>query len=162
MAALTPLLVAGAAAGALVVALISQYGFDLQPCVLCIWQRWPYVAAIALAAAAVALRRSPAAATALTGLAVLAVLASGGIGAFHVGVEQGWWEGTDGCGSVASTDDLATLRAQIMNAPIVRCDEVAFSLLGISMAGWNALFALGVALVAIRAMLKSNTVRSGA
>ena len=162
MAAVTPLFVAGAAAAALIAALISQYGFDLQPCVLCIWQRWPYVAAILLGLAAAALRRNRAAAAALTALAILAVLVSGGIGAFHVGVEQGWWEGTSGCGSLSSTDDLAALRAQIMSAPIVRCDEIAFSLFGISMAGWNALFALGVALVAVRAMLKQNEVRPGA
>ncbi|SDF78663.1 disulfide bond formation protein B [Thalassobaculum litoreum] len=167
MAVLTPLFVAAAAAAALAAALISQYGFDLQPCVLCIWQRWPYLAAIGLGLAAIALRRAPArrapaAARALTGLAILAVLVSGGIGGFHVGVEQGWWEGTSGCGSTSGTDDLNALRAQIMNAPIVRCDEVAFSLFGISMAGWNLLYALGVALVAIRAMLVQSNARPGA
>lgn len=162
MAVVTPLFIAAAAVSALAAALISQFGFDLQPCVLCIWQRWPYVAAIVLALAAVVLRRNATVSIALTALAVLAVLVSGGIGAFHVGVEQGWWDGTSGCGSTSSTDDLAALRAQIMNAPIVRCDEVAFSLFGISMAGWNVLFALGVALVAIRAMLKQIFVRSGA
>lgn len=153
MAVLTPILVAGAAAAALAAALISQYGFGLQPCVLCVWQRWPYLAAILLGVAAVAVRRSPIARTGLTALAVAAILISGGIGAFHVGVEQGWWQGLAGCGSVSATDDLATLRAQIMNAPIVRCDEVTFSILGISMAGWNVLYALAVALVAGRAML---------
>lgn len=153
MAVLTPILVAGAAAAALAAALISQYGFGLQPCVLCVWQRWPYLAAILLGVAAVAVRRSPIARTGLTALAVAAILISGGIGAFHVGVEQGWWQGLAGCGSVSATDDLATLRAQIMNAPIVRCDEVTFSVLGISMAGWNVLYALAVALVAGRAML---------
>jgi disulfide bond formation protein DsbB len=162
MAALIPLFVAAAAAAALVAALISQFGFDLQPCVLCLWQRWPYGAAILLGLAAAALRRTTAAATVLTGLAIAAVLVSGGIGAFHVGVEQGWWDGTSGCGSLSDTDDLAALRAQIMSAPIVRCDEVTFSLFGISMAGWNVLFALGVALVAIRAMLNQTRARPGA
>ena len=157
MAALIPLFLAGASASALILALIGQYGFDLQPCVLCIWQRWPYVAAIVLAGLAFVLRSRPGAATVLSGLAIGAVLASGGIGAFHVGVEQGWWEGTAGCGSVSATDDLATLRAQIMSAPIVRCDEVAFAFLGISMAGWNALFAAGVALLAGRAIVKHRT-----
>ena len=62
-----------------------------------------------------------------------------------MGVEQGWWEGTSGCGSISTTDDLAALRAQIMNAPIVRCDEVAWSLFGISMAGYNVLYSLAAA-----------------
>ena len=162
MVVLIPFFVAGAAASALIVALISQYGFDLQPCVLCIWQRWPYVAAIALGIAALLLHRNRSASLALSGLAIIAVLVSGGIGAFHVGVEQGWWEGTATCGSSTMSTDLATLKAQIMNAPITRCDEVAFSFMGISMAGWNALFALGVALVAIRAIVKSTSARSGA
>jgi disulfide bond formation protein DsbB len=162
MAALIPLSVAAAAAAALALALVAQYGFDLQPCVLCIWQRWPYLAAVLLGLAAASVARNRGAATALTGFAILAVLVSGGIGAFHVGVEQGWWEGTSGCGSVSASDDLATLRAQIMAAPIVRCDEVAFSLLGLSMAGWNVLFALGVAVAAIRAMVKSVAARAGA
>lgn len=156
MAVVTPLLVAAAAAGALLFALVAQFGFDLQPCVLCIWQRWPYGAAIALGLAAWPLRRRPAAWIGLTALSVLAVLTSGGIGAFHVGVEQGWWQGTSGCGATGGIDDLATLRAQILAAPIVRCDEVAASLFGISMAGWNVLFALGVALAAIRAMIRSS------
>ncbi|MCR9070766.1 MAG: disulfide bond formation protein B [Alphaproteobacteria bacterium] len=161
MAVLIPIFVAAAAAAALAAAFISEFGFGLQPCVLCIWQRWPYAAAILLGVAAIVLRRHAAARTAFTVLAIGAVLVSGGIGAFHVGVEQGWWEGTSGCGSVSSTNDLATLRAQIMNAPIVRCDEVAFSLFGISMAGWNALFALGVAVVAGRAMMMPARHRRG-
>ena len=57
---------------------------------------------------------------------------------------------------------MNALRAQIMNAPIVRCDEVAFSLFGISMAGWNLLYALGVAGVAIRAMLMKTEAGPGA
>ncbi|MEQ8586921.1 MAG: disulfide bond formation protein B [Thalassobaculaceae bacterium] len=160
MAVLTPIFVAGAAAFALAAALVSQYGFGLQPCELCVWQRWPYLAAIVLGLSAVAVRRSPIARTGLTALAVIAVLVSGGIGAFHVGVEQGWWQGLAGCGSVSATDDLATLRAQIMNAPIVRCDEVTFSVLGISMAGWNVLYALGVAAVAGCAMLGKSGARA--
>lgn len=162
MAILIPLFVAGAATVALLAALVSQYGFDLQPCVLCIWQRWPYLAAIALGLAAFVLHRNATLARVLTGLAILAVLVSGGIGGFHVGVEQGWWEGTSGCGSTSRATDLNALRAQIMNAPIVRCDEVAFSLFGISMAGWNLLYALGVAGVAIRAMLMKTEAGPGA
>ncbi len=162
MAVLIPLFVAGAATAALLAALVAQYGFDLQPCVLCIWQRWPYLAATVLGLAAFVLHRSPTAARVLTGLAILAVLVSGGIGGFHVGVEQGWWEGTSGCGSTSGATDLNALRAQILSAPIVRCDEVAFSLFGISMAGWNLLYALGVAVVAIRAMLMQSKARPGA
>ena len=132
------------AALALLVALIAQYGFDLQPCVLCIWQRWPYLVAVGLGLAVIVLRGMPVLAFALVALAALAVLISGGIGGFHVGVEQGWWEGTAGCGVVSMPDDLAALRAQLLAQPIVRCDEVAFSLFGVSMAGWNVIYAVGL------------------
>lgn len=155
------LILTGGAAAALAVALIAQYGFDLQPCVLCIWQRWPYLAAIGLGLAAVVLRGRPGAAAALATLAALAVLTSGGIGAFHVGVEQGWWEGTAGCGAAAMPDDLTSLRAQLLAQPIVRCDEVAFSLFGISMAGWNLIYAIGLAGLAGWTLWRTGRSRDG-
>ena len=133
-------------------ALASQYIGGLQPCVLCIYQRWPYVAVIVLMAVALALPR-PARAAAL-GLAGLALLAGAGIAGFHVGVEQGWWQGTAECGGVdANVDSVEALRAQIMGAPIVRCDQIPWSLLGISMAGYNLLLSLalgGASLIAAR------------
>ncbi len=83
------LLIAVLAAGAPLFALGSETWWGLAPCELCLWQRWPYWAAAALAALGVLV---PARARAvLVGLAGLAALASAGIGALHVGVEQGWW-----------------------------------------------------------------------
>lgn len=151
---LAGLLIAAAAAAALGLALLSQYGFGLQPCVLCIWQRWPHVAAIVLGLAAWALRGRRGASAALLGLAAAAELATGGVGVFHVGVEQGWWQGTAECGTTAAGNDLAALKAQIMKQPIVRCDEVAFAVLGISMAGWNAVLAAVLAGIGIAAAVR--------
>jgi len=145
------LALAAASALALALAFTGQYGFDLQPCVLCVWQRWPHGAAILLGLAAWALRGRPVASMAALALAILAELATGGVGVFHVGVEQGWWQGTAECGSTSAATDLAALKAQIMNQPIVRCDEVAFAVLGISMAGWNALLAAALAGLGIAA-----------
>lgn len=150
---LAGLLIAAAAAAALGLALLSQHGFGLQPCVLCIWQRWPHAAAVVLGLATWALRGRPGLSAALLGLAVAAELATGGIAAFHVGVEQGWWQGTAECGSTVSGNDLAALKAQIMSQPIVRCDEVAFAVLGISMAGWNLLLAAVLAAVGVGAIV---------
>ena len=67
-------------------------------------------------------------------------MASGAIGVFHAGVELGWWEGLTRCtaGGAMSLDEL-------MNVPLVRCDQVQWSLMGISMAGWNAIISLGAA-----------------
>jgi disulfide bond formation protein DsbB len=138
-----PLLVTIAAVAAPAVALLSQYAGGLQPCVLCIWQRWPYVAAIVFGLAGIALVRRPGALRVLLALAGLAFLVSAGIGVFHVGVEQHWWQGTSGCGSTMSTVGLTPeeVIAMLEAAPVVRCDEVAWSLFGISMAGYNVIYA---------------------
>ena len=110
-------------------ALIAQYGFGLPPCEMCWWQRYPHIAALALGILGWVARRGS-----FVVLAALAILISGAIGAFHAGVEYGWWEGLTACSSNALGDDPL---ASIMNAPIVRCDVAPWSLLGISLAGWN-------------------------
>ena len=81
----------------------------------------------------------------LTWLAAIAIAVSGAIGVMHVGVELGWWEGLTTC-----TTSGATSLEDIMKVPLVRCDDVQWSLFGISLAGFNAIFSLGgAALVAI-------------
>ncbi|NNG04187.1 MAG: disulfide bond formation protein B [Inquilinus sp.] len=133
-------------------ALTSQYVGGLQPCVLCLYQRWPYVVVIVLAAIALAL--PPRARAAALGLAGLALWVGAGIAAFHVGVEQGWWQGTAECGGIDSgADSVDALRAQLLGTPIVRCDVVPWSLFGISMAGYNFLLSIplgGAVLIAAR------------
>ena len=138
LALLIPLGLLGGALG-------SQYVGGLHPCEMCYWQRWPHGVAIVLAAAAFFYVADSRPARMLTALAALAIAVSGAIGVFHAGVEYGWWEGLTTCTATGglSFDDL-------MNVPLVRCDEVQWSLLGISMAGWNALISLGgAALIAL-------------
>ena len=115
-------------------ALVSQYGFGLYPCEMCMWQRYPHYAAIGLALLAnfAQPRRL------WTAAAAFAILVSGAIGLFHAGVEYGWWEGITGCALTADTSGADALEA-IMNAPLVRCDAPAWTFLGISLAGWNFL-----------------------
>ena len=149
------LLIAWTSTLALLSVFVAQYGFDLQPCVLCIWQRWPHGVAVALGLAVWAFRDWPAVSLSLLGLAITAELITGGIGVFHVGVEQGWWQGTAGCGSTSGADSLAALKAQIMNQPIVRCDEVAFAFLGVSMAGWNVVLAAVLAGLGLGAVVRN-------
>ena len=145
-----------ASAFALAFALVSQFGFDLHPCVLCVYQRWPYVVVILLMAAAVALRRNDQALRALLALSVPVLLTGVAIAAFHVGVEQHWWAGTEECTGSSGAASLEELKSQILNAPLVRCDQIAFEVLGISMAGWNAL--AGLVLAGMAAM---GAIRSG-
>lgn len=118
------------------------------PCKMCIWQRYPHVIAIAVGVSALLLKQSWMAA-----LGALSMLATAGIGFYHVGVEKGWWEGPSTC-SAGSIDDLSpdALLDQIMNAPLVRCDDIAWELLGVSMAGWNVLVSLALMTVWIAAL----------
>ena len=128
---------------ALGAALVAQHVFDLQPCQLCVYQRWAYVAAGLAGFVALAVFRTPARAAGratLVGLAALAFAAGAATAGFHVGVEQGWWPGSAACvGAAGTPDSVDQLRQQLMAAPVVRCDEVAWALFGVSMAGWNFL-----------------------
>jgi len=140
------LIVLAASAALLAGALAFQYLGGYAPCVLCHWQRYAHAAAIVLVAGALAL---PRAATPLAGAAGLALLAGAGIAFFHIGVEQHWWQGTSGCGSaVGGATSIEELRARLLAQPVVRCDEVAWSLFGISMAGYNFIASLGLGLLA--------------
>lgn len=108
------------------------------PCKLCLWQRWPHGAAIAIGGIFLITGRPL-----LAWAGALAALSTAILGLYHTGIERGIFAGPDTCTSngVAgvSPEDLLN---QIMEAPLVRCDEVAWSLMGLSMASWNALFSL--------------------
>ena len=139
-----PILFAGIAAAVLLGTAFTFQRFGYPPCELCWWQRYPYMAVVAVSLIAAAVKTLPQKLILLLLSALF--LTDAGIAGFHVGVEQRWWEGLEGCsGFVKYTDDInATLQA-IMDAPLVKCDEIAWSLFGISMAGYNMLIALGMA-----------------
>ncbi|QYU70267.1 disulfide bond formation protein B [Leptolyngbya sp. 15MV] len=113
-------------------AYLSQYGFGLHPCEMCWWQRYPHFAALALALVSTVVEPK----RLWVALAALAILSSGAIGAFHAGVEYGWWQGVTGCTAApgAGTGDALE---NILAAPIIRCDVAPWSLFGVSLAGWN-------------------------
>jgi disulfide bond formation protein DsbB len=138
-------LAAAAAAAALIAALIAQYGFDLLPCILCVYQRYAHGTALALALLAVPLA-GPAGRLLLAGSG-LAYLGGAGLGVFHVGVEQHWWQGFTGCTTPAFDPEagIDALREALMATPVVRCDEIPWELFGISMAGYNVFYSLGLA-----------------
>jgi disulfide bond formation protein DsbB len=140
--------------------LVAQYGFGLPPCEMCWWQRYGHIAAIVLALGAWALRGSGRSGDPLVLLAALAIAGSGLIGAFHAGVEYHWWEGFTTCSSshLGGGDALAA----IMNAPLIRCDVAAWTLFGVSLAGYNFLVSLpGAALVVALLTRGRGAVRQG-
>lgn len=114
-------------------AYVGEYFFDLFPCEMCWWQRWPHFAAIAftvLSAFAPPKRLWIA-------IAAGGIVTSGLIGVFHAGIEWDWWEGITGCAAGAGN---------YMSFDIVRCDEAAVRFLGLSLAGWNAVLSIGSAI----------------
>ena len=118
-------------------AYISQYVFGLFPCEMCWWQRWPHFAALGLAILSLFLapRRL------WIALAAGGILTSGLIGAFHAGVEYGWWEGITTCAAPAAKGLDA-----IFDQPLIRCDVAPWTLAGISLAGFNAIISIGSAI----------------
>lgn len=143
-----------AAVLALASAFAMQYLAGLQPCVLCVWQRYPYGVVIVLAVLALIY---PGQARWLLLAAGLAFLVDAGIAGFHVGVEQHWWQGTTSCGAEGTAPaSLADLKAQLAAGPVARCDEPQGVFLGLSIAGWNMAFAFSLAILSLR-----NAVFSG-
>ena len=146
-----------AAAGSLAL-IVGAWGFQMlgfAPCNLCLWQRWPHYAAIGIGVAVLILGPYL-----LLGVAgALAALTTAGIGAYHTGVERGWWQGPTSCSG--GGNDLAGMSGAdllSLDAPveIVMCDEVAWSLLGLSMASWNVIASLIIAQIWFKSLTKDR------
>ena len=121
----------------------SQYLGGLYPCEMCWWQRYAHFAALVPAALAFTGPATSQRPKLLTLLAALAIAVSGAIGVYHAGVELKIFEGFTTCTSTASGATTADLLKSIVAAPLIRCDQVQWSFLGISLAGWNAILSLG-------------------
>ncbi len=147
MPALIVLLISAATLGT---AYTSQYVGGLDPCQLCLYQRWPWWGALAIAALALV--------PALTGkiqrflvlLAGLVLLGGAVLAFYHAGVEYKWWAGPSTCGGGTIPATFAEMQKS-MSKPIVPCDTPAWTLFGISMAGYNGLVSLAVGLFAVKA-----------
>jgi disulfide bond formation protein DsbB len=140
IALLLPLALLGGAYG-------SQYFGGLFPCEMCWWQRYAHFSALVPASLAFTVPAKSSLGRVLTMLAALAIAASGAIGVYHAGVELHIFEGITTCTATAKATSTQDLLKQLMHAPIVRCDQVQWSFLGISMAGWNAIISLSGAAV---------------
>jgi disulfide bond formation protein DsbB len=133
--------------------LLAAFGFQylggLAPCQMCLWQRWPHAAAAVIGA--IVLFGGP---FLLVWAGALAAAGTAGIGAYHAGVEWGWWPGPSSCsggGMDLGAMDGAALLSLDAPSGLVMCDEVVWSFLGLSMAGWNTVIAAGLTLLWIMA-----------
>lgn len=150
MTARTSLILATLGSAALLLgAFAFQHLGGLAPCKMCLWQRWPHAAALVIGLGLLVGLPRP-----FAWAGALAALTTAGIGAYHAGVEWGFWEGPSSCtggggglGGLSGADLLSTDSA----GGIVMCDEVVWQLAGLSMAGWNAVLSLVLVYLWIRA-----------
>lgn len=147
------LMMALTSAAALGMALMAQYVFDLQPCILCLIQRYPYGVVIALGILGIVLSKKNAkfggASLFLIGLAHLV---NSAIAFYHTGVEQKWWPShLEGCAVPDLGADPSNILATLESSTAVRCDEIPWSdpILNLSMANYNIVFCLGLGLIAL-------------
>ena len=143
------LLLAAISAVTLASVYASQYIGGLQPCELCLYQRWPWWTALALCVIALPTVLSSNVRALLVGLAGASVLVGAGIAIFHVGVEQHWWPGLASCSAAGETPASFEQLQRMMTQPTASCDQPAWSLFGISMAGYNAMLSIVVGVWAV-------------
>jgi len=153
----SPIALSAAVLAVSLATIASAWGFQLigglPPCPLCLQQRWAYYAAIPLTGAALywlsGSRNIPAARAVLL-LSALAMLAGAVLAAYHSGIEWRWWEGPTTC-----TGDLLAGTGGVLpdldNAMVIRCDEAPWRLFGLSLAGYNVLISLALAVLAMMA-----------
>ena len=150
------LICAAMSGGLLVAAFLFEYVGGLAPCKMCIWQRWAHVALILTALSGLLIPTQIRAKPALM-FVVVAAMISAAIAGFHAGVEWQLWDGPSGCtASLSSSGDMSLLVDQLLATPVVRCDEVPWSLFGISMAGWNSILSLDIAGFALMSWLANK------
>ena len=135
---------------ALAGALFTEHVLGFPPCYLCKWQRVPYVLVLGLGGYALAPWHAVAHRRRALAVAGLVFFAGAGIALFHAGVEAHWWAFESDCtGNFGEPQTIEELRQRLTQAPVVRCDEVPFRVLGLSMAAWNAALSPVFALLAL-------------
>jgi disulfide bond formation protein DsbB len=146
------LAIAAIAAATLAGAWYFQLVLDVRPCPLCLEQRYAYYLALPLALLLLfaAARRAPRPLL-IAGFVLLALAALGnaGLGVYHAGVEWGLWQGPSDCsGPIVDFSKAGGLLGQLDSVKVIRCDEVQWRFLGLSLAGYNVLISLLLAALA--------------
>ena len=129
---------------------IFEY-FGYLPCELCLKQRWAYYAGVPLALAVTLIAWRGPRGLAQAGFVLLGLLWVGSaiFGTYHAGVEWGWWPGPSDCtGTLTKAPSINDFLQQLQTVKVVRCDAVAIRILGLSLAGWNAVISAGMAAAA--------------
>jgi disulfide bond formation protein DsbB len=143
--------VAVAGAATIVGAWFFQYGLGLNPCPLCLEQRYAYYFAVPLAVMVALGDHAGASRKVLIGACVAiaaGMLWNAGLGVYHSGVEWRWWAGPQECsGALGDLGSAGGLADKLKSISVVRCDEAAWRFLGLSLAGYNALISIVLAVI---------------
>ena len=139
-------------------ALLFQYVGGLAPCELCLYERWPYYAALPLALAVLPAHTARSDARGAAALLLLIFLASSALAFYHVGVEQHWFAGPTACTGPGGPppQTIAELQAQLFAQQPVRCDQPQFSTFGITLAAWNLAASAVLAALAVVALRQAR------
>lgn len=131
---------------ALLLAYISQYFFGLQPCNLCLYERKPFFAVIAICLLILVFFREKKAKKFAIFLSMFFLLINAAIAIYHTGIEQKIFKLSESCNSTIpeNYNSIEELKQLLANAPLARCDEPQFFFLGLSMASWNIFYCLGL------------------
>lgn len=135
---------------ALALALIAQYVYQLEPCILCLYQRIPFIITGFLAILALRLKDTSMLIPLIIILCGLVYVAGAAIAGYHLGVEQQWWL-SECSGTVSDTVNLQDLRASLMQKPEKSCNDVDWTLFGISIATYNVIGSSVLGLASIKA-----------
>ncbi len=132
----------------------SEVMLGYNPCKLCLWQRWPYYLGLPFGMAAFVLHReNPGIARILAFFLAMTFVISVGLGIYHAGVEWKWWLGPAECGGklLSGPASVEDFRKSLSTAKVIRCDDAAVRVLGLSFAGWNAVVSAAIATLAVLA-----------
>lgn len=159
--------IAGISVFALSAALYSEVALDLEPCILCIYQRIPFVIGAVLGMLGLTLRNKPQIADGILGILAVNFMTNSGIAAYHTGVEQKWWTSkVEGCaatfenlGNTEAAKATQSLLENILSAPTGNCAEIPWEdpLLGLSMANYNVALCFGIFVACLLSILIRNS-----
>lgn len=155
----TALLIALGALATIGGAWFIEIVLGVKPCPLCLEQRIPYYAGIPVAlAAAFAAKPFPKLARALLALTAIIFLIGAGMGVYHTGVEEGLWKGPADCtGPIPTAAAMGDFLKSLETTRVIRCDQVALRIFGLSLATWNVLIAGGAALYGARTAFRPQS-----
>ncbi|WP_337998048.1 disulfide bond formation protein B [Oleispirillum naphthae] len=135
--------------GILAAAFVMQYVFGIDPCVLCTYQRVPYALTTGFALFGTAMPLAPARRRTVVLICAAIFAAGAALALYHVGVEQAWWAGSQGCTGETATLTLADMEKALSVKPTVRCDAVPWTLFGLSLTAYNLIASSGLTLLCL-------------